>query len=300
LPGIEFGLTTPLTWPAEAPLANEAVYRIWHEGELLDSGTQVLVDEDGNLITELEFPGLEISGDGDVIIDVELAWDDTFSQTSQATFEGFAVIGWLTLLPPIITIILAFATGEVLVSLFVGIWICAFLVAEYNPAAALLRTLDTYITNAFATDYRIQIILFSWYGLILNYYYYSMQPTHAFFSFPFPIVDLVPLSPCSLRRFLSSMVTILYKGGGGPGLANLFTRISRGRRGILYSSFLLSMCLFVDDYSSCLLVGLALRPITGKWFGKMLRHNVTPRLLWTSTDYSKFIEMTLVIFEQMP
>lgn len=55
-------------------------------------------------------------------------------------------------------------------SLFVGIWVAAFLVASYNPAAALLRTLDTYITNAFATDYRIQIILMSWFmsGMVRN------------------------------------------------------------------------------------------------------------------------------------
>jgi Na+/H+ antiporter NhaC len=106
----------------------------------------------------------------------------------------------------------------------VGIWVAAFIVSGYNPASALLRTLDTYITNAFATDYRIQIILMSF--------------------------------------FMSGMVSMLYKAGGGFGMANLFAKYAKTRRSVQVAAFALGVCIFFDDYSSTLLVGMTMRPLT--------------------------------------
>jgi Na+/H+ antiporter NhaC len=61
---------------------------------------------------------------------------------------------------------------------------------------------------------------------------------------------------------MSAMVTMLYKGGGGPGLASLFARASKTRRGVQFSAFLLGCCVFFDDYSNILLTGMAMRPLT--------------------------------------
>lgn len=137
------------------------------------------------------------------------------------------VIGGLTVLPPAMAILLAFLTGEVITSLFIGVWVAAFLVEQYNPASSLLRTLDFYIVNAFATPYRIEIILFCW--------------------------------------FMSAMVTMLFKSGGGYGLASLFS-FAKTRRGVMLSTFFLGLILFWDDYASCILNGMASRTLTDAVF----------------------------------
>ena len=46
-------------------------------------------------------------------------------------------IGILSLLPPLLAIILAMATKQVLVSLFVAVWVGATLVNNYNPITGL-------------------------------------------------------------------------------------------------------------------------------------------------------------------
>jgi hypothetical protein len=43
------------------------------------------------------------------------------------------VPGAVTLLPPLLTVVLAIVTGDVLVSLFVGMWGGALIVCQYNP-----------------------------------------------------------------------------------------------------------------------------------------------------------------------
>ncbi|AGB14719.1 Na+/H+ antiporter [Halovivax ruber XH-70] len=50
--------------------------------------------------------------------------------------------GVLALAPPLLAIVLAMTTRQVLVSLFAGVWVGALLVAEWNPIAATALTMD--------------------------------------------------------------------------------------------------------------------------------------------------------------
>lgn len=55
-------------------------------------------------------------------------------------------IGILSLLPPLLAIILAMATKQVLVSLFVAVWVGATLVNNYNPITGfILRIRGLYV-----------------------------------------------------------------------------------------------------------------------------------------------------------
>lgn len=226
IPNLAFSLTADLSWPVDAPPnAADLAYQVNDsDGNVLASGSEPISDEEGNYITALSISDLFLNDTGHKDVTLQVGWDTTFAESSQTTYTAWVIIGGLTVLPPIFAILLAFVTGDVLVSLFVGIWVAAFLVASYNPAAALLRTLDTYITNAFATDYRIQIILMSW--------------------------------------FMSGMVSMLYKAGGGFGMANLFAKFAKTRRSVQVAAFALGVCIFFDDYSSSLLVGMTMRPLT--------------------------------------
>ena len=69
--------------------------------------------------------------------------------------------GILALAPPILAIVLAMTTRQVLVSLFAGVWIGALLVAEWNPIAATALTMDwlvAVVRSPFDTKFIILIL----------------------------------------------------------------------------------------------------------------------------------------------
>lgn len=187
LPNVNFTMTATLAWPSSALLPPNATLRYsvvssQSDSTLLASGVAPVYNpEDDTLVDILSIKGLRLTSTGTHTLTLSLshvhATASNSAAVAKASVDGFVVIGGLTVLPPIFAIVLAFATGDAVPSLFVGVWVAAFLVAQYNPASSLLRTLDFYITNAFATDYRVQIVLFCW--------------------------------------FMSAMVCMLFKAGGG-------------------------------------------------------------------------------------
>ena len=70
--------------------------------------------------------------------------------------EHFGILG---LIPPILTITLAFITKDVVISLFVGIVSGALIVAGGNPVTALLRFTDL-MTNVLTDGWNIRSFLF--------------------------------------------------------------------------------------------------------------------------------------------
>jgi hypothetical protein len=58
--------------------------------------------------------------------------------------------GILTILPPLLAILLALATRQVLVSLLTSIWLGAFFIYDFNPLSALWRTADKYLLESLA------------------------------------------------------------------------------------------------------------------------------------------------------
>lgn len=69
--------------------------------------------------------------------------------------------GILALAPPVLAIVLAMTTRQVLVSLFAGVWIGALLVANWNPIAATALTMDwlvEVVRSPFDTKFIILIL----------------------------------------------------------------------------------------------------------------------------------------------
>ena len=60
---------------------------------------------------------------------------------------------WYSILPPILAIILAIKTKQVLPSLFAGIWIGFTLLSNFNPITGIAKSLDG-IINVFSDNYR--------------------------------------------------------------------------------------------------------------------------------------------------
>lgn len=69
--------------------------------------------------------------------------------------------GVLALAPPLLAIVLAMTTRQVLVSLFAGVWIGALLVANWNPIGATALTMDwlvEVVRSPFDTKFIILIL----------------------------------------------------------------------------------------------------------------------------------------------
>ncbi len=129
------------------------------------------------------------------------------------------------LLPPLLAIVLAIATRQVLPALFAGIWVGALMVTGYNPFSATTQTLSWIIANA--TD--------SWNATIL-------------------IFDFI----------IGAFVGVLYASGSMHALAEALSRRVRSARGSSFIAWVLGVAVFFDDYTNTIVVGNASRPITDR------------------------------------
>jgi Na+/H+ antiporter NhaC len=134
--------------------------------------------------------------------------------------------GWLSLLPPLVAILLALLARQVLVALFVGIWIGAALIYDYNPITGFFYGLTEYIALAPADPDKMAIIVFS--------------------------------------LTLGGMVGVISKMGGTQGIVNILAKYaSNSQRGQIVT-WLMGIFIFFDDYANTLIVGNTMRPLADK------------------------------------
>ncbi|MEO0468247.1 MAG: Na+/H+ antiporter NhaC family protein [Bacteroidota bacterium] len=140
---------------------------------------------------------------------------------------------WLAILPPLLAILLALVFREVIISLFVGVFLGAAIIGVYTKASlvgigtGLLATVDTYILGALTERDHIAIILFS--------------------------------------LLIGGMVALISRNGGMQGIVNRISRFARSARSAQLSTALLGLVIFFDDYANTLVVGNTMRNITDKW-----------------------------------
>ncbi len=134
--------------------------------------------------------------------------------------------GLLSLLPPLIAIVLAFITKEVILSLFLGVFTGAIMTNGWNPFLGFLRTLDQYIVGSLADGWNAAIIIFT-------------------------------LS-------IGGMIALISKMGGTKAIANaLAAKANNSRKSQLYTA-ILGCLVFFDDYANTLIVGPTMRPLADK------------------------------------
>jgi len=151
------------------------------------------------------------------------------------TFDGgtaqssvFVLPGFTSVLPPIIAIVLALITKQVVLSLFSGIWLGAILTlgGGVNVFIGFLRTADTYLIRALTNTDHMSIVLFT--------------------------------------MTLGGMVGIVSRSGGTQGIVTALARYAQGRRTGQLATWLMGILIFFDDYANTLLVGNTMRPFTDK------------------------------------
>lgn len=140
--------------------------------------------------------------------------------------EANTNFGWLSILPPLLAIVLAFITKQVLISLFLGVFIGATMLAGWNPFYGFLRTLDNYLVGSLADSWNASIIIF--------------------------------------LLAIGGMVGVINKIGGTKAVADaLGKKVKNPRTAQLYT-WLLGILVFFDDYANTLIVGPTMSPLTDK------------------------------------
>lgn len=129
------------------------------------------------------------------------------------------------LIPPILTITLAFVTKDVMVSLFLGIFSGALIVAGGNPLMAIINLTDM-VAGSLNDGWNIRIFLF-----------------------------------CAL---LGGLVGMLSKTGSARSFGRWAANKLNTSKHSLLMTWFCGLLIFIDDYFNSLAVGTVMRPITDK------------------------------------
>ena len=149
--------------------------------------------------------------------------------TEAAADEAAPNAGWLAILPALLAIVAALAFRQVIVALFLGVWVGAW-IASGDPAlgwfTGLFEVVQTYVLGALTDEGHAAIILFS--------------------------------------LLIGGLVGLVQKGGGTQAIVGVVTRWARSAGRGQLASALLGIAIFFDDYANTLIVGGTMRPITDR------------------------------------
>lgn len=148
--------------------------------------------------------------------------DDAVTETSINVLPG-----WVSLLPPLISILMALVFKSVVPALFLGVWIGSFAIMGFKTNAvleSLLNITSIYVKDALANPDHAAIIIFS--------------------------------------LMIGGLVGIISKNGGMQGIVNnLSGFVTSSNRAQLATSSL-GVAIFFDDYANTLVVGNTMRKVT--------------------------------------
>lgn len=134
-----------------------------------------------------------------------------------------------SILPPLVAIGLAFLIRQVIISLFFGLWLGAWMVAGFTPMGALTSFMDTtqvYVLKAVTDADHMAIIVFS--------------------------------------MLISGMVGVIAKNGGMKGIVRSLSGWIINRERAQKGTMFMGLGIFFDDYANTLVVGNTMRPVTDR------------------------------------
>ncbi|THH39960.1 Na+/H+ antiporter NhaC family protein [Neolewinella litorea] len=140
---------------------------------------------------------------------------------------------WLSILPPLIAIGMALIFKEVIISLFAGIWVGAFIAGGLRfefflgIIKALLAVVDTYLIDSLNDSGHLSVVVFS--------------------------------------LMIGGMVAIISRNGGMAGVVHRMSKYATNPRRGQFVTWLLGVAIFFDDYANTLIVGNTMRSVTDKF-----------------------------------
>jgi len=150
-------------------------------------------------------------------------------QQEIATEEINVLWGWISLLPPLVSILVALLFRSVIPALFLGVWIGSFSILGLEIGVlgqSFLEVVSKYVKQALANPDHAAVIIFS--------------------------------------LMIGGLVGIISKNGGMQGIVNALTGYTKtAKRGQLITASL-GLAIFFDDYANTLVVGNTMRKVTDK------------------------------------
>lgn len=147
--------------------------------------------------------------------------------------EAFAALyGVWTLIPPLLALLLAFLTRNVILSLFLGVLSGTWMIALVSG------DLIGSVTDAFfnSTDYFVGTLADRWdAGIIMQV------------------------------LVIGALIALITRMGGMRAIADLVVKIAKGPRSAQITMWLASWVIFFDDYANALIIGPIMRPLCDKY-----------------------------------
>jgi Na+/H+ antiporter NhaC len=147
-------------------------------------------------------------------------------------------VGFWAVVPPLLTIVLAIATKEVLMSLFIGVYVGCLIIVSWNPLHALEKmvelivgtyddTGDFVLSGALSDPWNVQVLI---------------------------IVTL-----------LGGLIGLMVRSGGSKAFGDLLGRKIKTKVGTQLATWVIGIIIFFDDYFNALTNGAVMRPISDKY-----------------------------------
>lgn len=134
--------------------------------------------------------------------------------------------GILSLLPPLVAILLAIRTKQVIPALFLGIWLAATMVNGWNPFMGFFAMFRDMIIPNLGSPWNATVIL---YGAAFG-----------------------------------GLIAMIQKTGGAFAIADSIAKKVKTARGGQLATAIFGLAIFFEDYFNALTVGSVMRPITDK------------------------------------
>ena len=155
----------------------------------------------------------------------------TFAEEVEVVVGNSDKFGLWTLLPPLVAIILAFMTKNVVISLFIGILSGSFLISlsGYNVFEAFIHAFLDFVNralNSLADPWNAGIVL-----QVLA---------------------------------IGGIINLVAKMGGAKAIAEALAKKAKTVKSTQLTTWLLGLCVFFDDYANSLIVGPIMRPVADK------------------------------------
>ncbi|MGL5720956.1 MAG: Na+/H+ antiporter NhaC family protein [Brevinema sp.] len=153
-----------------------------------------------------------------------------FGQAKTAQ-ENAAIFSFWTILPPLLAIVLAFVTRQVLLSLFLGIWSGTLILSlgdgmVFSDIFTSFGRIPTLIISSMASSGNAAIIL-----QVLT---------------------------------IGGLIAVIGRNGGAYAVAEAIASKAKNARSAQFLTWVLGLFIFFDDYANCLITGPVMRPVTDK------------------------------------
>jgi len=193
----------------------------------LPAGTPVVVSSDGRELGRFELA----AGEQTLVVSAaDLGSGRHRVEVAAGAARGDAEVrlipGWLSVVPPLVAIGLALVFKDVLISLFLGVYVGALVLFQWHPLTAFARSIDAFVLPSLADLDHAKIVVFT--------------------------------------TLLGGMVGVITKSGGTRGIVDRLTPYATSSRRGQLATWVLGVLVFFDDYANTLIVGSTMRPITDR------------------------------------